>query len=108
MKNYEVHVQNMKNGVLEHDYDIKVTNIVYLNHSYGSQWSESSKGELVGTLIDDGNGVSIQLSGKKKPIYLDYKQMAEVQMLLMAAMERDYVTQIRESKSIITYSGLAE
>ena len=108
MKNYEVHLQNSKDGPLEHDYDLKVTHIVYLSHSHGTQWSESHRGGIVGTLEDTGNDVVIELAGRKKPIVLDYKQAAEMQMLLMAAMERDYVTVIKESTPVLRYSGLAE
>lgn len=108
MKNYEVHLQNTKDGPLEHDYDLKVTDIVCLSHSHGTQWSQSHRGEIVGTLLDTGNDVIIELKGRKKSITLDYKQLAEVQMLIMAAMERDYVTVIKESTPILRYSGLAE
>jgi len=108
MKNYEVHLQNMKDGPLEHDYDLKkVTNVVALSHSHGQQWAAHHRGAIVGTLTDTGNDVIIELAGTKKPIVLDYKQAAEIQMLLMAAMERDYVTVIKESVPVLTYSGLS-
>jgi hypothetical protein len=108
MKNYEVHLQNSKDGPLEHDYDLKVTHIVYLSHSHGLQWAAHHRGSVVGTLEDTGNDVVINLAGNKKPIVLDYKQAAEMQMLLMAAMERDYVTVIKEATPVLTYSGLAD
>lgn len=108
MKNYEVHLQNMKDGPLEHDYDLKkVTNVVALSHSHGQQWAAHHRGAIVGTLRDTGNDVVIELTDRKKPITLDYKQAAEIQMLLMAAMERDYVTVIKESVPVLTYSGLS-
>jgi hypothetical protein len=108
MKNYEVHLQNSKDGPLEHDYDLKVTDIVSLSHSHGVQWAAHHRGGIVGTLTDTGNDVVIELADRKKPIVLDYKQAAEIQMLLMAAMERDYVTVIKESTPVLRYSGLAE
>ena len=109
MKNYEVHVQNMKDGKLDHDYNIQVGDpVVTLCRSNGAQWSESARNEVVGSLIDDGNGVTIELKSKKKPITLDYMQMAELQMLIMSAMQRDYVTVIKESTPVLRYSGLAE
>jgi hypothetical protein len=108
MKNYEVHLQNSKDGPLEHDYDLKVTHIVCLSHSHGPQWAAHHRGGIVGTLTDTGNDVVIELADRKKPIVLDYKQAAEMQMLLMAAMERDYVTVIKESTLVLRYSGLAE
>lgn len=108
MKHYKVFVQNWKNGPLEHDYDIKVTNIITIAQSTGEQWSSTGRGEVVGTLFDDGNGVSIQLSDKKKPITLDYKQAAELQLLLLANLQKNYVTEIREETSVLSYSGLAE
>lgn len=109
MKNYEVHVQNMKDGKLDHDYNIQVGDpVTTLCRSNGAQWSESARNEVVGSLIDDGNGVTIELKGKKKPISLDYMQMAELQLLLLAAMESSYVTQIKESRSVISYTGLAK
>ena len=109
MKNYEVHVQNMKDGKLDHDYNIIVgEGGTSLSRSNGAHWSESSRDEVGGSLIDDGNGVIIELKGKKKSITLDYMQMAELQMLLMSALERDYVTVIKESVPVLRYSGLAK
>jgi hypothetical protein len=109
MKKYEVHVQNMKDGKLDHDYDIKIGGgITTLNRSNGGQWSESARNEVVGSLLDDGNSVCIELKGKKKRITLDYMQMAELQMLIMSAMQRDYVTVIKESTPVLRYTGLAD
>ena len=109
MKKYEVYVQNTKEGLLEHDYDLlKLKDKLSLSDSTGKQWSKSSRGEVMATLEDTGNDVIIQLEGKKKPIVLDYKQAAELQMLLLANLESDYVTEIREAKSLIRYSGLTE
>lgn len=109
MKNYEVHVQNWKDGELEHDYNLIIAEGgTSLSHSNSPTWSESARNEIVGSLIDDGNGISIQLKDKKKPITLDYMQVAELQMLLMASTQRDYVTVIKESTPVLRYSGLAE
>jgi hypothetical protein len=109
MKNYEVHVQNMKYGKLEHDYNILIVEGgTSLSRSNGTQWSESARNEVAGSLIDDGNGVTIELKGKEKPITLDYMQMAELQMLLMSALESDYVTVIKEAVPVLRYSGLAK
>lgn len=109
MKKYEVHVQNMKGGELEHDYNIIIAEGgTSLSRSNSPTWSESARNEIVGSLIDDGNGISIQLKDKKKPITLDYMQVAELQMLLMAGTQRDYVTVIKESTPVLRYSGLAD
>jgi hypothetical protein len=109
MKKYEVCVQNTKGGPLEHDYDLlKNEDIILLSYSNNSQWTESIKGEVVASLTDDGNEVSITLSDKKKPIVLDYKQAAELQMLLVANLQSDYVTEIREAKTILSYTGLSD
>jgi hypothetical protein len=109
MKKYEVHVQNWKDGELEHDYNIVIgEGGTSLNRSNSPRWSESARNEMVGSLIDDGNGVSIQLKDKKKPITLDYAQLAELQMLLMASTQRDYVTVIKESTPVLRYSGLSD
>ena len=109
MKNYEVHVQNMKNGDLDHDYNIQInSDITLLRRSNGAQWSESARDGIVGSVTDDGNRISIELRGKKKPIVLDYMQMAELQMLLMAVMQKDYVTVIKESQPVLRYTGLAD
>jgi hypothetical protein len=109
MKNYEVHVQNMKYGELEHDYNLNIQDeITILSRSNGARWSESARNEILGSLIDDGNGVTIELKGIEKPITLDYMQMAELQMLLMSALESDYVTVIKEAVSVLRYSGLAK
>lgn len=108
MKQYKVFVQNSKNGPLEHDYDIKVTDIITLAQSTGAQWSSTGKGELVGALEDDGNRVIIRLSDKKKLIKLDYKQAAELQMLLLANLEKSYVTEFREEETVLQYAGLSD
>lgn len=109
LKHYQIHVQNTKDGSLEHDYDLlQLSNRLSLTYSMGNQWSESVRGEIVGTLEDDGNGVIIQLEGKKKPIKLDYKQAAELQMLLVASLEKGYVTEFRSTQPVISYSGLSE
>jgi hypothetical protein len=109
LKHYQIHVQNSKEGSLEHDYDLlQLGNRLSLSHSMGEQWSKSSKGQMVGTLEDDGNGVIIQLEGKKKPIELDYKEAAELQMLLLASLEKDYSTEFRSTQPVISYSGLSE
>lgn len=108
MKQYKVFVQNSKNGPLEHDYDIKVTDIITLSQSTGAQWSSTGKGELVGSLEDDGNRVIIRLSDKKKLIKLDYKQAAELQMLLLANLEKDYVTEFKEEETVLQFAGLSD
>jgi hypothetical protein len=108
MKHYKVFVQNSKNGPLEHDYDIKVTNIITIAQSTGEQWSSTGRGEVVGALEDDGNRVIVRLSDKKKPIKLDYKQAAELQMLLLANLEKDYVTEFREEETVLQFAGLAD
>lgn len=111
MKRYEIHVQNDKGGPLEHDYDLlKNEDVIMLSHSNGSQWSESARGESVGSLYDDGNEISIRLSDREEPIVLDYKQAAELQMLLVANLQSNYVTEIRETKTVMvmSYTGLSD
>lgn len=107
MKKYEVHVQNTKDGPVEHDYDlVERENVVMLSYSNNTSWSERVRGQMVASLIDDGNEIIITLDDKKKPIKLDYKQAAELQMLLLANSSSEYVTQIRESTTIMSYTGL--
>lgn len=109
LKHYQIYVQNTKDGGMDHDYDLlQLGNRLSLSHSMGEQWSKSGRGEIVGTIEDDGNGIIIQLEGKKKPIELDYKQAAELQMLLVASLEKDYVTEFRSTQPVISYSGLAD
>jgi hypothetical protein len=108
MKQYKVFVQNSKNGPLEHDYDIKVTDIITIAQSTGEQWSSTGRGELVGILKDDGNGVIIHLSDYKKPIKLDYKQASELQMLLLANLQKDYVTEFRKEETVLQFAGLSD
>jgi hypothetical protein len=109
MRRYEVHVQNDKGGPLEHDYDLlKSENTIMLTYSNGSQWSKSVRDELVGSLYDDGNDISITLSDREEPIVLDYKQAAELQMLLLANLQSNYVTEIREAKTLMSYTGLSD
>jgi len=109
MKRYEVHVQNDKGGPLEHDYDLlKFENTASLYHSNGSQWSKSARGEIVGSLYDDGNEVSITISDIEKPIVLDYKQVAELQVLLLSNLQSHYITEIREAKTVMSYTGLSD
>ena len=109
MRRYEVHVQNDKGGPLEHDYDLlKSENTIMLTYSNNPQWSKSVRDELVGSLYDDGNDISITLSDREEPIVLDYKQAAELQMLLLANLQSDYVTEIREAKTVMSYTGLSD
>lgn len=109
LKHYQIHVQNSKEGSLEHDYDLlQLGNRLSLTHSMGEQWSKTTRGEIVGTLEDHGNGVIIQLDGRKKPIELDYKQAAELQVLLLASLEKDYITEFRSTQPVISYSGLSD
>ena len=109
LKHYQIYVQNTKDGGMDHDYDLlQLDNRISLTHSMGEQWSKSSRGEIVGTIEDTGNEVIIQIEGRKKPLVLDYKQAAELQMLLVASLEKDYVTEFRSTQPVISYSGLSE
>jgi len=109
MKRYEVHVQNYKGGPLEHDYDLlKSENTIMLTYSNNPKWNKSVRDELVGSLYDDGNEISITLSDREEPIVLDYKQAAELQMLLLANLQSNYVTEIREAKTVMSYTGLSD
>ena len=109
LKHYQIYVQNTKEGSLEHDYDLlQLGNRLSLTHSMGHQWTESTRGEQVGVIEDTGNDLIIQIDGRKKPLVLDYKQAAELQMLLVASLEKDYRTEFRSSEPVISYSGLSE
>ena len=107
MKKYEIHTQNHKNGPLDHDYDlIQDDELHTLSYSNSRAWSEHIRGESVGALIDDGNGVIVTLDGLKKPIKLDYKQVMELQVLLLSSLQKDYITEIREVTTTLSYTGL--
>lgn len=109
LKHYQIHVQNTKEGSLEHDYDLlQLGNRLSLTHSMGEQWSKSTRGQQAGVIEDTGNDLIIQIDGRKKPLVLDYKQAAELQMLLVASLEKDYRTEFRTSEPVLSYSGLAE
>ena len=65
MKKYEVHVQNTKNGPVEHDYDlVERENVVMLSYSNNTSWSERVRGQMVASLIDDGNEIIVTLDDK--------------------------------------------
>lgn len=109
LKHYQIHVQNTKDGSLEHDYNLlQLGNRLSLSYSMGNQWSKSVRGEIVGTIENTGNDLIIQIEGRKKPLVLDYKQAAELQMLLIASLEKDYSTEFRSTQPVISYSGLSE
>jgi hypothetical protein len=109
LKHYQIYVQNTKDGGMDHDYDLlQLGNRLSLSHSMGEQWSVSGRGEMVGTIEDTGNDLIIQIEGRKKPLVLDYKQAAELQMLLVASLEKDYVTEFRSTQPVLSYSGLSD
>lgn len=109
LKHYQIYVQNTKEGAYDHDYDLlQLGNRLSLTHSMGEQWSKSTRGEQVGIIEDTGNSVIVQIDGIKKPMELDYKQAAELQMLLLASLEKGYKTEFRTCEPVISYSGLAE
>lgn len=109
MKNYEVHVQNWKDGELEHDYNLSVdyNNTAVVTRTHNSNWTEDAKGKTVGALLDDGDGIKIELPNRKV-IKLDYSEASIIQMLLMANSGKDFKTEFKESKTVLRYSGLAD
>ena len=46
--------------------------IIYLYHSMGEQWTEKSKGKLIMTITDDGNGISFNKNIVGKQGYDDF------------------------------------
>lgn len=107
MKKYEVHIQNHKGGLLDHDYNLTQDDELHvLTHSNSKNWSAHVRDQSVGALVDDGNGVVVTLDGLKKPIKLDYKQVLELQVLLLSSLQKDYITEIREVTTTMSYTGL--
>lgn len=54
---------------------------VRLFHSrLGSTWSENWRGKLAGRLVDDGNGVTLELGEKR--VRLDYDELLSLEILL--------------------------
>jgi len=39
---------------------------------------------------------------------LDYKQVAELQVLLLSNLQSHYITEIREAKTVMSYTGLSD
>lgn len=109
LKHYQIYVQNTKDGPMDHDYDLlQLGNRLSLNYSMGEQWTLSTRGEQAGVIENTGNDLIIQIDGRKKPLVLDYKQAAELQMLLVASLEKGYITEFRSTQPVISYSGLSE
>jgi hypothetical protein len=113
MKKYEVYTENFKGEPLNHDYDISIQDengVTLLLRSHSDQWSKSARGEWVGSLDDDGNGVTIHLRDKKKPIVLDYQEAMQLQLLLVSSLEKEFVTeikQVKETETVLKYTGLS-
>ena len=107
MKNYEIHVQNWKNGPLNHDYNLQVDdNVASVTRSEDSGWTDEAKGQPVGQLIDTGSGVVVTLPDEKV-IQLDYSEAYVLQLLLLANLQKEYKTEIRVAQPVMSFSGLS-
>ena len=54
----------------------------YLHRSQSDYWAKHARGEMLWTVADDGNGVTLTSDQLKKKIRLDYSQVSELQILL--------------------------
>jgi hypothetical protein len=95
---YEVHCGGRIESQLDHDYDLFETDNLALYRSYSPNWEEKSRGELILTVTELNNGISIFINGIKKPIQLDASQ--EEQLLIALLHRNDCKIQIKESKII--------
>jgi hypothetical protein len=81
-ENIQVHVQNFREDIdgYEHDYDIiKNGDDVQLFCSKSGDWD--TPGAMIGSLLDDGNGVRIKIEDKE--IDLDYSIAQQLLVLLL-------------------------
>ena len=79
-KTYQVWCEDGRNPPMSHEYNIEVDGETStLSFSLDKSWS--SPGELVATLIDDGDGIVIKGIGNKK-ISLDYMQSHQLYVML--------------------------
>lgn len=100
MKNYQVWTENVKNGPLDHDYDIcQDGEITTISRSNDKSWLDHARSEKIGVMINSGDDLVIRLNGIKKPITLDYQQAHQLLCLLISDT-LEYKTEIRESKTI--------
>ena len=95
---YEVHCGGRIESKLDHDYNLLEADNLSLYRSYSPNWEEKSRGELLLTVIESNNGISILIDGIKKPIKLDASQ--EEQLLIALLHRNDCKIQIKESKII--------
>ncbi len=86
-----------------HEYDlVKIADQTLLKCSRNGEWSDHMKGKQVASLEDDGNGVKINIEGKK--IKLDYLQA--FQILVLLAKNNDLPFKICEEKTIVNYEAV--
>lgn len=97
-KTYEVHCGERIESELDHDYNLLEADSLSLYRSYSPNWEEKSRGELLLTVIESNNGISILIDGIKKPITLDACQ--EEQLLIALLHRNNCKIQIKESKII--------
>ena len=77
----QIHVESFKDQ-FDHDYDvIKKDEYITLSRSQSELWT--NPGEVIGTLLDDGNNISITLDSVPT-LELDYVAAQELLVLLLA------------------------
>ena len=94
-----VYIINESDKGFEHEYDVKYNynkGKTIITRSNSSEWSEDCRGEIVGSLIDNGNDVHIHIDGES--IALDYSQMEILTSLIIATNK--FEIEIREQKLI--------
>jgi hypothetical protein len=86
-----------RNGEADsYDYDLIMDgDTITLRYSSNAEWTEP--GAKVGTILDDGSGLVIELKGRRT-ISFDYAQALELLILLLA--EHEDKIEIRETKTI--------
>jgi hypothetical protein len=95
---YEVHCGGRIESQLDHDYDLFETDNLALYRSYSPNWEEKSRGELILTVTEFKDGISIKFNHTKKLLNLDASQ--EEQLLIALLHRNDCKIQIKESKII--------
>ena len=103
MSNKTIYLYNSGDGTVS-SHELKVTKdelddrrIKLKFDKNDQQWTELVRGKTAGTLKDHGNGITIKLRDKKKPIELDYSQMVDVQLLLKYYLEDSGLTSFKQT-----------
>lgn len=101
----EVHVVNVYDKGLEHNYDIihnVDTDVTYLMYSGNDYWDSEIKETCAGSLYDDGSDVNITIDDTK--FSLDYDQMERLTALILACNQS--IMELRESKVVASLNKL--